>query len=68
MKTALGLLVVLAAGGGSLAAQSASRLHFELQLDGSALYSTPVIGAVSSSGWNCAPADPATQCTGQDFA
>ena len=46
MKALLSALVVL---GAPLAAQSGSRLHFELQVDGAAVYSTPVIGAVSSA-------------------
>jgi hypothetical protein len=33
----------------AVSAQSGSRLHFELQVDGSAVYSKPVIGSVSSA-------------------
>lgn len=49
MTSRAALVVILALPLSGLAAQSPSRLYYEMQLDGSELYANPVIGSVSSS-------------------
>ena len=49
MSARLGLIALLGLPVTHLAAQSASRLHFEVQLDGSELYANPTIGSVPST-------------------
>jgi hypothetical protein len=45
----LGLIAMLALPVTNLAAQSPSRLHYEVEFDGSELYANPIIGSVSST-------------------
>ena len=49
MNARLSLVALLALPVTNLAAQSPSRLHFEVQLDGSEVYANPTIGSVSST-------------------